>query len=66
MIADRGGPGPAAGLDATALLVEIADALRNVVTVDGRPITLVSTTGGASGIAAVAPRAARPTSRRRS
>jgi hypothetical protein len=52
LIADRGGPGPASGLSATAVLIELANVFRDLVTV--RPLTLVSTSGGASGLAAVA------------
>jgi hypothetical protein len=52
LIADRGGPGRASALAATATLLEIADVFRNTAT--KRSLTLVFTAGGASGLKAAA------------
>jgi hypothetical protein len=52
LIADRGGQGGASSLAATATLLEIARVFRELST--QRPLTLVSTSGGASGIESVA------------
>jgi hypothetical protein len=52
LIADRGGPSGTSALAPTATLLEIADVFRDLST--QRPLTVVSTAGGASGLASVA------------
>jgi hypothetical protein len=52
LIADRGGSGGASSLAPTATLLEIADVFRDLST--QRPLTFVSTSGGASGVDSVA------------
>ena len=50
LIADRNGPSAPTALSATAVLLELAQVYRTLSTT--RPLTLISTAGGASGIAA--------------